>query len=360
MNASYEVQQRPVWVLGATGRIGAHVATVLSGRGYDLVLTGRNAVSLKQVVQGLEGPARTVVGGIDEILRVLPAAQAPIVLNTIGPFHRTAPLILAACPAGSAYVDLANDLPSFLAVRKMEGHLVENRCTCVSGAGFGVTASEALLRHLCDGRESPTRVRVDTVPSVAMVRGTLGAALAETIVAGVAFGPHIMVNGRLSRADLGADALTLITPDGDTVVTACVPTGELLSAWDATAASEIAVANSFAPSTRVARTMAKLLSLLVRNATLAGAIGRMLSRMKTSNKPAPRAHSWVRAEITWPGGRVEQAWLQTGDAMVFTASVMATVAERLSKARFAPGAHTPAALLGADVALLSGATIFRD
>ena len=66
--------------------------------------------------------------------------------------------------------------------------------------------------------------------------------------------------------------------------------------------------------------------------------------------PQPREHSWGHARLEWPDGAVREGWLRVGEAQVFTGAVPAEVARRLLAGEGKPGAFTPAALFGPDLA----------
>jgi hypothetical protein len=70
--------------------------------------------------------------------------------------------------------------------------------------------------------------------------------------------------------------------------------------------------------------------------------------------------SWSYAGVEWSSGTRRQGWLRSGDAMVFTADVMARVAIRLIQGGVAPGAWTPGALFGAGLANECGGEFTLD
>jgi short subunit dehydrogenase-like uncharacterized protein len=67
--------------------------------------------------------------------------------------------------------------------------------------------------------------------------------------------------------------------------------------------------------------------------------------------------SWAYARLEWADGSRREAWLRTGEGYAFTARVAALAAERLGGGAAAPGAFTPGALFGAEVARLAGGEI---
>jgi hypothetical protein len=59
--------------------------------------------------------------------------------------------------------------------------------------------------------------------------------------------------------------------------------------------------------------------------------------------------------VTWPDGEVREGWLRAPEAMAFTTRVLAEVALRLARGDGRPGAYTPGALFGPELAEAAGA-----
>ena len=341
-----------IWILGATGRSGRTIAAQLARRDLSAVLVGRNAERLHSVAQETGSTTRmsaSVFASAAEIRRERPR----IVINTIGPFTTTAPLIMDAChAAGSHYIDLANDPDSLAASFERHDRAVEVGHSVVTGAGFGVTATESVVVKLCEGLPSPRNVRVDMLPSMAVEAGVAGEALVGSLLGGLQ-GRRISDN-RLVAAQIGAEAQRLTLSDGTTATTASMPLGELLAAQRASGAPNVLSASSEAPSSPLARTMLSVMSTLMRWDWLRSTATRSLARMRVKAKDAPREHSWGHAVVTWADGETREGWLRLGEAQEFTGAVPAEIAQRLLAGSGRPGVFTPAALFGADIATSCG------
>ena len=99
-----------VWILGGTGRTGRALADHLASDGIDPVLVGRDARRLQEAA-GERGHRTLVASDAEAMASAIRAERPAVVVNTVGPFTRTAPRLVDAClAAGSDYVDLANDL----------------------------------------------------------------------------------------------------------------------------------------------------------------------------------------------------------------------------------------------------------
>lgn len=189
-----------VWVLGATGWTGRAVAKRLHERGVPLVLVGRNRERLAGIVTELGGAPRLLAGTLNAALAELAANPPGVVVNTVGPFTTTAREVAQACPPGTCYVDVANELSAVEQILELDRQAAAANQVFVTGAGFGVLATESVVLRLCQGQPRPTRVRVDALASIALEAGVVGDALAATIVEIVAFGGREVRHGRLVRA----------------------------------------------------------------------------------------------------------------------------------------------------------------
>lgn len=349
-----------LWVLGATGRTGRAITAHLADRGVPLVLVGRDAKRVAAVADPMR--ARTVVATTPlEMIAAIRAEEPAVVVNTVGPFQDTAVDIAEAVLPTGDYVDLANDVGTLTELLSRDDLARRLGHTLITGAGFGVTATESVVTWLMAGRSPAERVRIDMIPSIASTAGVLGEAFALTIVEGLPgvpgggrFAGRRIAAGMLAPAPLGGEPLHLTTPDGDDITTALMPLGELLSAQHATRAPFVSSGSSEAPSGRLARLVMPAMLPLLQIGALRRFAGRRVAAIKTTDRPRPREHSWAHARIEWPDGTAREGWLRLPDASDFTASLAAEVAFRLLDGRGKPGAFTPAALFGATLAEACG------
>lgn len=343
-----------IWVLGATGRSGRAVAARLHADGFRLALVGRDRARLESLAAELGERARIVVGEFDTVLSELTQVAPTVVVNTIGPFTDTAPQVIRACPPGTHYVDIANELPAVSGVLALHEQAVATNRTLVTGAGFGVLGTESVVLRLCEGQPPALRVRVDALPSFATEPGLLGSALAATIIDGIAAGGGRVEQGQLVGARLASDLERVTTPDGITLSTASAPSGELMAAWRASSATAVVAASSYIPTAPAVRAILPALSALIRLPVLRRFATRRLARVTAQAQERPRAFSWAHARVEWATGATQEGWLRLGDAMTFTSAVTANVAGRLARGEGQPGAYTPGALFGPALATDAG------
>jgi short subunit dehydrogenase-like uncharacterized protein len=351
-----------VWILGGTGRSGRAIAAELVSREVTPVLAGRDAGRLAAAAAPVGGGRTVVAGSVGELAEQIRRQQPAVVINTIGPFAATAAPIIAACLAGSDYIDLANDVAAVSTVLALDGQATAAGRTVVTGGGFGVTATESVVVKLAQGRSAPARVRVDMVPSLATEAGPLGDALAGSLVEGLPgvpgggrFQGRRYRNGRLAPARIGGDVSHLVLPDGGEVTTSSMPLGELIAAQRASGAPAVVAASSELPSAPAVRAVLPLAAALLQIAPVREFARSRLARAQLKARPRPRPHSWGHAVLEWPDGTVREGWLRLGDAQAFTGAVPAEIAHRLLAGQGRPGAFTPAALFGPTLAESCGA-----
>jgi short subunit dehydrogenase-like uncharacterized protein len=353
---------KAIWILGATGRIGRAVATRLLADGQSIVLVGRDAARLNQMAEQLNGHVQIKVAAtVSEIAESISSNRPAMVLNTVGPFIHTALAIARACPPGTHYVDLSNEFPSVKALLGLHAHASKAGSIFVTGAGFGVLATESVVLALCEGLPCANYVRCAAIPAVVTQPGRLGEAFASSITAGLAFGGRRYEGGKFVRTPLMGDFERVLLPDGRMIGTASAPSGELEAAQRASGASFAISTTSMAPSSALLRILLPPILSVMK----IGFIRRFTTRRIAAIEPKPAIQteppvSWAHARVEWSTGTKRQGWLRTGDAMVFTADVMARVAIRLMQGDGTPGAYTPGALFGAELANECGGQIIVD
>ncbi|MGH3097060.1 MAG: saccharopine dehydrogenase NADP-binding domain-containing protein [Streptosporangiales bacterium] len=345
-----------VWILGATGRIGSTVTRRLFDRGISPVLVGRESDRLRKTAADLG--VRVVVADTAERIAAEITRQRPaVVVNTIGNYAQTATTIARACMPGGHYLDLAADLTAVPRLLNLHHEAAEAGSTLVTGSGFGVLATEAVVVKLCEGRPTPATVRVDALSSVSAEAGVLGPAYAASVIDALTTGGRRYEDGRLVTARLGGDLQHLDLPDGQKVKSAGAPSAELLAAQRASKALSVTVTTALAPTSPAVRAVLPLVGKLLSVEPLRRFAIRRMARTKTKAGPRPRQHSWGHAVITWPDGTRREGWLRADDGMDYTASVAVEAATRLTRAEGNPGAYTPAAAFGADLATAAGGAL---
>lgn len=349
-----------IWILGATGRVGR----ILTGRMLEhgaerLVLVGRSAPGLQQLAVG-PGVRYRQFDDIAAMVAAVREERPGLVVNLAGSYGETATELARACMPGGCYVDLANDLPAVQSLLALHEEAERHRSTLITGAGFGVLGTEAVVARICDGRPVPESVRVDAIGSFASVDGAMGEAFARTSVDVLTTGGRRFRDGHLVPVRLASNLQHLRLPDGTKATTATVPSGELVAARNLSGAPNVDFTSALAPTAPAVRALLPAMSRLLRMAFLRRLMVRQLASSKTKAAPRPRPYSWGHASATWPDGTVREGWLRAGDAMDFTADALAVIVTTLLSGTAPHGAFTPAAAFGAQVAVTAGGTFVED
>jgi len=348
-----------VWILGATGRGGRGICRELVADGTDVVLVGRDTDKLEALAKWLTptgpGSVRTLVApGHDEVVELIGHKSPSVVVNTIGPFTQTSLPIARACLAvGSHYVDLANELGPVRDLLGLHEAARIAEVTVVTGAGFGVLATEALVVELRADRPPAVRARVAAMPAVE----ALGPGVLASSIDAVAAGGWRYRDGQLTKTRLGSDFERISLPNGQALNAIGVPTGELEAAQRASSAGDVIAFSSEVPTGRFSRKMLPAVSALLARDRIRIRLQRLVGRLRLAPPAKSGDSSWAYTRLEWADGTQREAWLHTGEAYLFTARVAARVAASLRSGVHRHGAYTPAALFGADLARDAGAEI---
>ena len=350
---------KQVYIIGATGRSGTSVASFLATKQVPLVLVGRRLEALQAMADSLSKQTQTKIvmaDSIESICQEVSKAENPIVIaNFIGPFCTTAVSLVKASPVGSHYVDISNECRSFEDIFGLhEQALKENRCLVV-GAGFGVVASEATVMKACAEKKDspPLKLRVDTIPYVKDT-GPIGPTIAATIVEKLHDTGKIYQDGKLKDIMVGTLVIELTLPDqATTVKTGSAPQGDLMAAQRVSGAPNVVAASSAVPMSSLNYIVMPIMRGLVTFPAIKRLITRRVENMMFPSSPFQHSYSHVKAE--WADGSTKEVWLRLGDGTDFTNMACGEVTYRLASGDSKPGAYTPGALYGIDLALSAGA-----
>ncbi|GAA4677480.1 saccharopine dehydrogenase family protein [Frondihabitans cladoniiphilus] len=347
-----------IWILGATGNVGRAIAARLVAEGVTgLVLIGRSEERLSTTFADLAGSVTLKrLASFGDMLAAVRSERPRVVVNLIGSYAETAVPLAEACMPGGSYVDLSIDNSTLASLVDLDHDARAADSIVIGGAGFGVLATEALVVRLCAGRPTPTRVQIDALSSYAPEEGVVGEAFAVTSVDVMTIGGRVYRNGVLTPVPLGSNLRTHKLPDGTTVKSAAVPSGELFAARQASGAPNIDFTSALAPTATLIRATLPLMSRLLKLPSMRRMMIRQMAAAKTKKAPRPRPFSWGHAVVDWSDGTTREAWLRAEDAMDYTADVLVAVVHRFQAGTAPRGAFTPAAAFGPEIATEAGAT----
>ena len=112
------------------------------------------------------------------------------------------------------------------------------------------------------------------------------------------------------------------------------------------------------PTSTPVRALLPVAGRALRSDRLRGGLHRLIDRFRIA-PPAPAGHvSYAHVRLTWANGTVREGWLRAGEGYAFTGRAAALVVRKLLSGAGRPGAFTPAALFGSDLATEAGAQFF--
>jgi short subunit dehydrogenase-like uncharacterized protein len=215
----------------------------------------------------------------------------------------------------------------------------------IGGVGFGVVASNSLVKYVAD--QLPSATTLELAVKADNQQTSQGAT--KSVLAVLAGGGRVYRDGYLVPYRLGKGLKAFRFPDG-TVDMLPVPSGDLEAAYRATGIANI---TAFIPFRRSAALLLPLLQLGLSlgpiRRRLQAAVDKQGTRQPASQVGGQRtSYAWARA--TNQNGHQVEAWLELGEGYHFTAASSVQAIEHVLRDQ-PLGALTPAQAFGADFVL---------
>jgi short subunit dehydrogenase-like uncharacterized protein len=309
-------------IYGAAGYTGQMVAANARNAGIEVVVAGRAKDEAKLATLADEIGAEYRLFAVDD----LPAVQAAlgdvgVLLNTAGPFMRTAePLIRACIAAGVHYLDIAAELDSYQLAETLNDAATAAGVMLLPGSGGSVAMLGSLAAHAVKRVSKPVSVRIAMHVAGGFSRGSAVSASENLNTALLR-----RVDGQL--VDRGADVRDFDFGNGPaTAFPVTLP--DLITIWRDTAIPNI-----------------ETYVYLTDGAFPGGDLAAMPDGPTHDQRDANRYHAAV--EVTGEDGRVVRSVLDTVNGYTFTTIAAAEAARRVLNGEARPGFQTPAGLFGA-------------
>ena len=352
-------------ILGASGLVGRAIITELASSGdWRMTLIGRDADRLDAVAHVVADAGSTphtlAIGEDRDWAALLNRAPRPdLVLNLVGPASDTAPPVQQWCVSrGVHYCDVANELAAVGGTLAGDTDARRAGVSVLTGAGFGVVATEALVVALRGDRPPAHSARVAAMPGMTSRGRNVAASAVEVLAAG----GRAYRGGTLTPTRPGAAFWRIPTPKGKSIGGIGVAVGDLASAQRASGADDVDAFTTEVPTNALLRAALPA----VARAARFGPVRRALEYVVTlTDSPGPAASddeyvSLSYARLDWANGETRAGWLKMGDGYAFSGKVAAGAVRAQLAGTVPPGAHTPAAVLGPELAYQAGATLMID
>ena len=334
-------------IYGATGYTGRLTARLAVERGLRPVLGGRDErrVAALAADLGLDWRATALSNrtALDDALDGI-----DVVLNMAGPFSRTAePLIDACLRTGSHYLDITGEIDVFEAAFRRDIAALEAGVVVMPGVGFDVVPSDCLAVHVA-GRCLPA----DELAIGIQGLGTASRGTARTALESLNQLTRIRRDGEIRTSPPGHLARRFDFGQGE-VACVAVGWGDVATAYRSTGIPDITVYFARSGAVSAMLTASRISGLFGGLLPLGWMLGRAVALQPAGPGEAERARgrTTLVAEASSHDGRRAAARLTTPEAYALTADAALVIVGKVLAGAVAPGAHTPAAALGADFVL---------
>jgi short subunit dehydrogenase-like uncharacterized protein len=312
---------KKLMIYGAAGYTGRMAATNARAAGVDVVVAGRAKDEMKLAALAAEIGAKYRLFSADD----LPAVQAAlgdvgVLLNTAGPFMRTAePLMQACIGAGVHYLDIAAELDSYQLAESLDEAATAAGVMLLPGSGGSVAMLGSLAAHALKRLTKPVRLSIAVHVAGGFSRGSAVSASENLNTALLR-----RVDGQL--VDRSADVRDFDFGDGPaTAFPVTLP--DLITIWRDTVIPNI-----------------ETYVYLTDGAFPEGDLAAMPDGPTLDQREANRYHAAV--EVCGEDGRVVRSVLETVNGYTFTTIAAAEAARRVLNGEARPGFQTPAGLFG--------------
>jgi len=192
-------------IYGAGGRTGQSIARHARHRGLDIVLAGRSSSALAAPAQAL-GCEMRIADVEDETALAAMLCDVDVVINSGGPFERTAlPIVDACIKSHCHYLDVNGELQAYRNVRSRGGRAKNAGVLLMPGAGFCVIASTFLLAELLRGPDAKPSMREPSRARIAFSGGPASSVGSiKSLYASLYPFVKIVRDGRLESVPIGS------------------------------------------------------------------------------------------------------------------------------------------------------------
>ena len=310
---------KKLMIYGATGYTGRMVAEHAKAAGTPLVLGGRSEKSLAELAAKLGLEYRVFALEDDDMIdRSL--TDISVVVNTAGPFMRTAKILMeAAIRNGVHYIDTAAELDSYRLAEELDGKATAAAVMLLPGGGGSVAMLGSLAGHAVARVANARKIRIGMHVSGGLSRGSAISATenmtAETLAR--VDGELVTVANNIQQLDFGqgaVDSFQVTLPD-------------LITIWRATGVPNI---ETFVHVTG--------------NGFPQGDLSALPDGPSEQERLANRYQAVV--EVTDANGAIARSILDTVNGYAFTAIAVAEAGRRVLAGEVRPGFQTPVGLFG--------------
>ena len=340
-------------VYGSYGYTGKLIVDLCRSKNLEVILAGRNELSLKQQSEKTGYSYQVVDSNDSEGLKKL-LKPAALVIHCGGPFRYTAATMCEACLAsGTHYTDITGEYQVFESLPTLDKKAKELELMIMPGVGFDVVPSDCLALHLKTRLPSATHLQL----AFTMSKGGLSRGTSKSMTEGLGYGGLIRQDGKLTYCALGSKVLEVDFGTFKTK-TLCIPWGDISTAWRSTGIPNIEVYTGATESMIANAKRSNYLNWLLRMRWVKNI---MLNRI--DKKPSGPSEDKLKGGRSFLWGKVSDGLgkecvsrLETLSGYSLTAKTAVLIAEKILSGNYKTGYQTPSMAYGADLILEIEAT----
>ncbi len=330
------------WALmGSTGVTGRLVLDEALRRGHRPALVGRDRRKLRQLADPHD--LETFAFDLTDTVPLTHFLDGRPVLNAAGPYALTAgPMIEAALRGGTDLIDLSGELDVVASTLKRNTLAQQSGSVLITGAGFGVAASDGLALQIIERLGGAEWMRV----SVSAQSAYSSPAVGESVIGVLAGGGFEVVAGQLVPRPIGSRRWSEVASNGGRLSFGSAPLAELA------ALSHVADVPHIVAGVPMPAAQAMAMGLLSPALKL---ILKWPSARRVFSKTGGHSASggsqkefisevWIEARH---GTKRATGHLVGGEGYALAASIAVSTVEALAARRPKPGAYTPGSAFGA-------------
>ncbi|HAC26173.1 MAG TPA: hypothetical protein DCE81_14790 [Cytophagales bacterium] len=337
------MRNQTILVYGSYGYTGQLVVEVCRAKKLSVILSGRNAESLRRQSEATGYPFEPVDTTNHTALTAL-LAKAAVVIHCAGPFRHTAQAMANAClETKTHYTDITGEYEVFEMLAGYDQKGKQTGITIMPGTGFDVVPSDCLAVHLKNRLPSATHLQL----AFTAMGGGLSRGTKKSMTEGLGSGGRIRQNGKLERIELGDKVLNIDFGPFQTP-TLCIPWGDISTAWRSTGIPNIEVYTGATASMIKNAKLTRYLNWLLKMTW----VKKFMLKKIDKQRPGPsqekvekgRSYLWGKA---WDanGNKVESR-LETVSGYKLTALTSVLIAQKILQGQFKVGYQTPAMAFG--------------
>jgi short subunit dehydrogenase-like uncharacterized protein len=344
-------------IYGSYGYTGRLIVDELRRYNHPIVLAGRDERKLK--VQSETTGLPCVAAKLDDTEQMVRLLEdAVLVIHCAGPFIHTAIDMVNAClVSGTHYTDITGEYQVFEALRKRDSEAKQRGITLMPGTGFDVVPSDCLANHLKNRLPDATHLEL----AFASVNGRFSRGTSRTAIENLGQGSFIRKDGMITRIKAGSRIRTIdFGPFSSD--TACIPWGDIASAYHSTGIPNIEVYMGVTPKMIRTLKMSNLFSFILKQDWV-----KDMMRKRIDKKPDGPSENQRKKGSSFFYGRVrnekneqQTTYIHTMDGYGLTAVTASMIANKIFNNNFTTGYQTPAMAYGADLILEAPASTRTD